>query len=153
MLSAAENGSYGGYIGFIPNFFFRAVLQIGNLGSTIIFIAAFIVGVLLTFEFSIVNLIRQAKPEIRIEKRKRFAVTDEGIVEVPDEDIGENEEEEEINIIKPNQGVVDDRESDETEETEVTDIKEQGADGERPVDASDGALLTKNPLLNGNSAA
>ena len=147
MLSAAENGSYGGYIGFIPNFFFRAVLQIGNLGSTIIFIAAFIVGVLLTFEFSIVNLIRQAKPEIRIEKRKRFAVTDEGIVEVPDEDIGENEEEEEINIIKPNQGVVDDRESDETEETEVTDIKEQGADGERLVDASDGALLTKKPVI------
>src|SRR3989338_276378 len=35
MLVAAQNGQYGGYIGFIPNFFFRSALQIGNLGSSI----------------------------------------------------------------------------------------------------------------------
>lgn len=106
MLRAAQVGEFGGYIGFVGNFFFRSVLQIGNLGASIIFVATFIVGVLLTFEFSIVNWLREAKPEIRLERRKRFAVTDDGVVEVPDEatsdlDESEFEEEQEINIIKP----------------------------------------------------
>ena len=107
ILNAAQAGTYGGYIGFIPNFFFRDFLNIGNLGASIVFVATFIVSALLTFEISIVNLIRQAKPEIRLERRKRFAVTDEGIVEVDDdeadikEESAEDEEESEINIIKP----------------------------------------------------
>lgn len=100
ILTSAQNGQFGGYIGFVGNFFFRSVLQIGNLGSTIIFVASFIVGVLLTFEFSIVGWLRAAKPEIRIEKRKRFAVTDDGVIEVSDEEAAESEDEE-INIIKP----------------------------------------------------
>lgn len=100
LLSAAENGQFGGYIGFVTNFVFRSVLQIGNLGSSIIFVASLIVGILLTFEFSIIDFLKSAKPEIRIEGRKSFAVTDEGIVEVESEE-GEVMDMDEINIIKP----------------------------------------------------
>lgn len=114
ILVAAESGQFGGYVGFITNFFFRQVLQVGNLGTSIIFVATFIVGILLTFEFSIVNLIRQAKPEIRLERSKRFAVTDEGIIEVQGNDASyrDNEEDTEINIIKPQIGVSTDQEVD-----------------------------------------
>ena len=46
----------------------------------------FIIGALLTFEVSIVDWLKKAKPEIRIERRKRFAVTDKGVVEVSDDE-------------------------------------------------------------------
>lgn len=131
MLQSAENGSYGGYIGFIPNFFFRSVLQIGNLGSSIIFVAAFIVGILLTFEFSIINLLREAKPEIRLERRKRFTVTDEGVIEVPDEETEVEVEDGEINIIKPQliAGADEEEEGEESQDTaEKTDGTEQSAE-------------------------
>ncbi len=146
LLNAAEGGNYGGYIGFVPNFFFRSVLQIGNLGSTIIFIAAFIVGVLLTFEISIVNLLKQAKPEIRLERRKRFAVTDEGIVEVSAEesDIPEEVEEQEINIIKPQATSTEG----DTEDDAPTDTKDVTEENPEPVDLENSAhALTAKKLL------
>lgn len=158
LLNAAENGSYGGYIGFVLNFFFRSVLQIGSLGSTIIFVAAFIVGLLLTFEFSIINLIRQAKPEIRIEKRKRFAVTDEGVVEVEEDEDAAFGAEEEINIIKPQaaqasavEEVDVDLEDKEDaaqsggQPSDMRDVREEGNQG--PVDFSAQPLKAKKPLI------
>lgn len=138
ILNAAESGQYGGYIGFVPNFFFRSVLQIGNLGSSIIFVASFIVGILLTFEFSIVNLLREAKPEIRIEKRKRIAMTDEGVVEVSDEETEEEmEEEQEINIIKP-QALANEEEEEEISNT--TDIRDEE---QSPVDLANEPVKSK----------
>lgn len=152
LLNAAEAGNYGGYMGFVPNFFFRSVLQIGNLGSTIIFVAAFIVGVLLTFEFSLVNLLRQAKPEIRLERRKRFAVTDEGIVEVPEEEAEEDEEEQEINIIKPQAANGEEAEADiDIEEKDDTpaDTKDVTNEEQTPVDLENAAhaLTAKKPVI------
>lgn len=133
MLLAAQNGEFGGYIGFVSNFFFRSALQIGNLGASIIFVATFIVGVLLTFEFSIVNLLREAKPEIRIEKRRRFAVTEDGVVEVPDETEDSEEQDEEsepteINIIKP---------------MNAADRDEQNDDAKAQAEAADEPLTSK----------
>ncbi|MBI5412732.1 DNA translocase FtsK 4TM domain-containing protein [Candidatus Peregrinibacteria bacterium] len=143
ILTAAQNGQFGGYIGFVGNFFFRSLLQIGNLGSTIIFIASFIVGILLTFEFSIVNFLRDAKPEIRIEKRKRFAVTDEGVIEVSDEEAAE-EAEREINIIKP-QAALERGQSEEEEEPATTnDVTEEK---DKPVNLADRPVKAKKPVI------
>lgn len=139
ILYAAEAGRYGGYVGFVLNFFFRSVLQIGNLGSSIIFVAAFIIGGLLTFEVSIMNLLRQAKPEIRLEHSKKFKVTDEGIVEIEDEEEGEDEE---INIIKPQAGS-DDEESD--EETGA-DFEEKEDEGKEPEDTKDVNEVAPEPV-------
>lgn len=142
MLSAAQSGGFGGYIGFIPNFFLRSVLQIGNLGASIIFVAAFIVGILLTFEFSIVNLLRQAKPEIRLERNKRFAVTDEGIIEIPDESAVEQPVKE-INIIKPIAAEQAPIESERGERKGAEEILEQEVKASR----SQTALTAKKPLV------
>lgn len=148
MLNAAQNGQFGGYIGFVPNFFFRQALQIGNLGATIIFVAAFIVGVLLTFEFSIVNLLRKAKPEIRLERRKRFAVTDEGVVEIPGEDVAEENEqpEDEITIIKPQAAIVNDSEDEEEipEPNNTNDIQDTPSS---PVDLEKAPLKVKKAII------
>lgn len=152
ILASAQNGQFGGYIGFVGNFFFRSVLQIGNLGSTIIFVASLIVGVLLTFEFSIVSFLRAAKPEIRIEKRKRFAVTDEGVIEVSDEEAAEAEAMEEaareINIIKPQAGLERGRKSEDEEEEEepstTTDVTDE--DG-KPVNLADQPVKVKKPVV------
>lgn len=154
MLTAAQNGDYGGYMGFVPNFFFRSVLQIGNLGASIIFVATFIVGLLLTFEFSLINLLRQAKPEIRLERKKRFAVTDEGIVAIEDEtakdadeEVSEEEEENEINIIKP-QINGDEREeegeSDEEDERIIDD--DERAATEDGIQTGSAAVSEKEPI-------
>jgi len=99
LLSAAQRGEYGGYIGFVLNFFFRSFLQIGNLGASIVFVSTFIVGLLLTFEFSIVDFLRKAKPEIRLERRRSQHDDDEA-VDAVDAEFDEIEDAQ-INIIKP----------------------------------------------------
>ncbi|MFA6521229.1 MAG: DNA translocase FtsK 4TM domain-containing protein [Candidatus Gracilibacteria bacterium] len=148
LLTAAQNGEYGGYIGFIPNFFLRSVLQIGNLGSTIIFAATLIVGFLLTFEISIISFLKAARPELRLEKRKRFEVTDEGVVEVDEDEENYDEAEDEINIIKPMIPVgvgVSDVEFEESEaQKNMSDIK----DGEpEPVDLDSEPVKAKKTAI------
>ncbi|MEK7524431.1 MAG: DNA translocase FtsK 4TM domain-containing protein, partial [Patescibacteria group bacterium] len=159
MLRAAQAGEFGGYIGFVGNFFFRSVLQIGNLGASIIFVATFIVGVLLTFEFSMMNWLREAKPEIHLERRKRFAVTDDGIVEVPDEaitdlDESEFEEEQEINIIKPQisadaqeDSAEAPRDEDDEENEEGAENQNEAADDGEPVKAKKTNIVWQLPSL------
>lgn len=119
LLNAADRGEYGGYIGFVPNFIFRSLLQIGDIGSSIIFFSALVVGLLLTFQFSIMEFLREARPEIRLEKRQRVKEVDDGVIEVPDESMEEIEEAQ-INIIKPRKPAMlpqgDDDDDDETDE-------------------------------------
>ncbi|PIQ77235.1 cell division protein FtsK [Candidatus Peregrinibacteria bacterium CG11_big_fil_rev_8_21_14_0_20_46_8] len=91
LLESAQAGLYGGYVGFVTNFIFRSALRFGNLGTSIIFFAALIVGVLLTFELSLMELMKKAKPEISIQKRRARG----NVINVDDEDEEEEEEEEE----------------------------------------------------------
>lgn len=162
LLNAAQNGDYGGFVGFVPNFFFRSALQIGNLGAGIVFVATFLVGILLTFEFSIVEFLKKAKPELRIEKRKRVEETDDGVVEVSDEALDDLPlEEREINIIKPKGSRDDDDETEESDENEdeatvagerrgsrELAIRRGAADVEgKPVVDPHQALVAKTPII------
>jgi len=65
----ASEGRYGGYVGFVMNFLFREILNIGTFGAAILFITFFIIGFLLTFEVSIGAFLRFFKPEIKIVRK------------------------------------------------------------------------------------
>jgi S-DNA-T family DNA segregation ATPase FtsK/SpoIIIE len=66
----AANGMYGGYTGFVTNFLLIEVLGIGSVGASIIFIAMFLVSLLLMFELSLKEIIALFIPRIRIEIEK-----------------------------------------------------------------------------------
>lgn len=69
VLTVAQQGQYGGYVGFVTNFFMREMLSIGNVGSAVIFVGIALISILLTFEISLAELARFFKPEIKIEKK------------------------------------------------------------------------------------
>jgi len=63
---------YGGYIGFVSNFFFRTVLGIGLIGSAGVYIALFLIGLLLTFEISLRDIAEFFTPDLsKLEKRAK----------------------------------------------------------------------------------
>lgn len=70
LYTVAQNGTYGGYIGFVTNFFMRSMLNVGNFGSAVIFVTIGLISVLLTFEISIFELVKLFKPEFKLEKDK-----------------------------------------------------------------------------------
>lgn len=63
-------GSHGGYIGFVTNFLMLEVLSVGEVGAAIVFVAMFLVSLLLVFEVSFREIIRFVVPEIKIEMLK-----------------------------------------------------------------------------------
>jgi len=67
ILSYAQAGSHGGYIGFVTNFLFRQLLAIGNIGSGVVFVGLFLVSLLLTFESSLRAILKAVTPKITIE--------------------------------------------------------------------------------------
>src|SRR3989339_1205444 len=94
MFDLAQLGSHGGYIGFVAAFLLKSVL--GKIGAQVVFIALFIISVLLTFEISLVSLINFLRPElpVSIERnvknsknfRKKLRINKNGEVEEVDED-------------------------------------------------------------------
>ncbi|MFA7686180.1 MAG: DNA translocase FtsK 4TM domain-containing protein, partial [Candidatus Gracilibacteria bacterium] len=95
----AVQGMYGGYTGFVTNFLLLEVLGIGYVGASIIFIAMFLVSLLLMFELSLKEIFALFMPEIRIElakeKRAKKMRGEDG-----DEENEEEEEAPEIQIHK-----------------------------------------------------
>jgi DNA segregation ATPase FtsK/SpoIIIE, S-DNA-T family len=67
ILSYAQAGSHGGYIGFVTNFVFRQLLGVGNFGSGVVFIGLLLVSLLLTFESSLRTILKAVTPKITIE--------------------------------------------------------------------------------------
>ncbi|MBD3270706.1 hypothetical protein GF376_04215 [Candidatus Peregrinibacteria bacterium] len=63
ILTSAQAGEYGGYIGFVVNFLFLEVFKIGVIGSTAVFIALFLIGILMAFEVSLVDIFKALKPD------------------------------------------------------------------------------------------
>lgn len=112
LYTVAKAGEYGGYIGFVAAFFGRSVL--GITGSYVVFFALFAISVLLTFEVSL--------GEIGAAIRSVFSLfsstaqkTKNAVQRVlPDDD----EEEPELNIIRPHV-VQTDQGTDEEESIEV----------------------------------
>jgi DNA segregation ATPase FtsK/SpoIIIE, S-DNA-T family len=58
ILVAAQLGQAGGYIGFITNYLFRGVLEVSTLGSGMIFGIILLISVSLTFNTSILNILK-----------------------------------------------------------------------------------------------
>jgi len=77
LYSVTENGQFGGYIGFVTNFFMRSMLNVGNFGSAVIFVAVALISVLLTFEISIVEIFKIFKPEFKFEKNQARVIDEE----------------------------------------------------------------------------
>ncbi len=89
IFSKAQAAEYGGYIGFVTNFLFLEVFKIGAVGSAVVFITTLIVGVLLTFEISIIQVLKFLKPDIRLVR-----------LNVRDDEETEDEEEKTEKIVK-----------------------------------------------------
>jgi len=64
----AASGEYGGYVGFVSNFLLLEVLKIGRIGAAVIFIATFLVSLILLFELSLKDIMAHVVPEVKIEK-------------------------------------------------------------------------------------
>ncbi len=60
----AKAGEYGGYIGFMMNFLMLEMLQMGSLGATAVFLVVFLTGVLLTFQLSLLTILKMFKPSL-----------------------------------------------------------------------------------------
>lgn len=68
--SEARLGNYGGYIGFVANFVFRQLLNVGYVGAAAVFFTIFLIGFLLTFQISIGSFLSFFKPQIKIMRKK-----------------------------------------------------------------------------------
>ncbi len=91
ILAEAEMAHYGGYVGFVTNFIFLQLLDIGRLGAIAIFSTFFIIGFLLTFEISIAAFVSFFRPQIKIIRKKdRASVSDN------DDDVTEDKQEEDL---------------------------------------------------------
>lgn len=78
----AEMGRYGGYTGFVTNFLLLEVLGVSRVGAAIIFVAMFIVSLLLVFEVPIREIVTFFIPDIKIkllkeDKQKKLARGDD----------------------------------------------------------------------------
>lgn len=69
--AVATLGKYGGYTGFVTNFLFRDVLHIGHIGASVVFIAMFVISLLLTFEISLITLISFLNPGLQLRRIKK----------------------------------------------------------------------------------
>lgn len=98
LYTTAADGRYGGYSGFVSNFLLRSVLQIGEVGSAVIFTAGLLISILLTFEISFVKLINYFRASREREGKKSDLRVHRALDEEEDED---ELPEEEIQVIKP----------------------------------------------------
>ncbi len=73
----ASVGQYGGYTGFVVNFLLLEVLKIGTVAASIIFIAGFLVSLVLIFELSLIEMIKSAIPRIKFEASSKKDLDDE----------------------------------------------------------------------------
>ena len=62
--SVAQKGEYGGNVGFITNFFLRETLQMGTVGASAVFFIVLLTGMLLTFQLSLVTILKMLKPSL-----------------------------------------------------------------------------------------
>lgn len=82
MLKAAASGEGGGYVGYFVAYLFSKYL--GNAGSLVVIIALFFIGIVVAFNFSIINLFSKLKGE---EEEKSEEETMPETADIPGEDI------------------------------------------------------------------
>ncbi len=64
IFTTARAGEFGGYVGFVTNFFFREYLQMGAMGAAAVFLVVFFTGILLTFQISLITIFSWLKPSL-----------------------------------------------------------------------------------------
>lgn len=67
----AALGEYGGYVGFVTNFLVLDVLGIGKIPATVIFVAIFVISLLLIFELSLKEILSFVIPKIELVKESK----------------------------------------------------------------------------------
>ena len=111
ILVAAQMGQAGGYIGFITNYLTRGVLEVSTLGAGTIFGVVFLVSISLTFNTSILGILKSfmfIKLVANDQTDKALKKPTQTKLETPKETIIERmsgalkKPEAKINIIKPN---------------------------------------------------
>ncbi|KKQ69989.1 MAG: cell division protein FtsK [Candidatus Peregrinibacteria bacterium GW2011_GWC2_39_14] len=98
-----RNGEYGGLIGFVTNFLFREVLQIGHFGSSIVFIAICLIGILFAFSIPLSQILALFKPEISIRRaneEESYSEKSDPEIFIRKTPISEIKKEEEEDVIK-----------------------------------------------------
>jgi S-DNA-T family DNA segregation ATPase FtsK/SpoIIIE len=60
----AQKGEYGGYVGFITNFLLLEELRMGTVGASAVFMVLLLTGVLLTFQLSLLTILKFLKPSL-----------------------------------------------------------------------------------------
>ncbi len=73
----AQAGHFGGLVGFVTNFLFREILNMGTLGASVVFITMFLIGTILTFEISLTALFSFFNPQIRLVRQRNTSLKDE----------------------------------------------------------------------------
>lgn len=62
--SVAQKGEYGGLVGFVTNFLLLKELQMGTLGASAVFLVLLLTGMLLTFQLSLITILKFFKPSL-----------------------------------------------------------------------------------------
>jgi S-DNA-T family DNA segregation ATPase FtsK/SpoIIIE len=136
LYSEAQAGNYGGYIGFVMNFLFRELLNVGHLGASAIYFTMLIIGTLLTFEISLRQVMAFMKPDIKIIRKKvaaRGRAVEEQEIEEEERDERNDEAEE----------ILDEEEEDEISEEDF----ERERNKARQSDADLEVLTIKRPEI------
>ncbi|HAI74002.1 MAG TPA: cell division protein FtsK [Candidatus Moranbacteria bacterium] len=72
MREMAAQGKGGGYVGYAAAYFLAKYL--GNAGSLVVILALFLLGIIVAFEFSIVNFLRKFKKEKKQDEEKAIEI-------------------------------------------------------------------------------
>jgi len=93
-------GAYGGGVGFVTNFLLLEVLGIGDIGASIIFVAVFLISLMLIFEVTLKEIFRFLVPEIHLEIKKEHKKSSKSknIEEEYEEDLSDFEEDDQPEI-------------------------------------------------------
>lgn len=70
LYESAKAGSHGGYIGFVSNFILRDMLEIGHLGTGVMFLITFLISTLVTFNISVMSALSVFKEGFTVNKKE-----------------------------------------------------------------------------------
>lgn len=121
----ASAGRYGGYVGFVTNFVFLKLLGVGRIAATIIFIATFLVSLLLIFEVSLREMFAFIVPEFKIELTREGVKNKKKNLKDDEDEEDEEEEEPEPEIMIRKSLITKNVEEQEDDEEEVPVINKE----------------------------
>jgi S-DNA-T family DNA segregation ATPase FtsK/SpoIIIE len=125
----AKAGTYGGYVGFMTNFILVEFLKMGSVAAAIIFVAMFLISIVLVFEVSLREVARFIIPQIKIEmvkdKKKKIDDEEDELDELPEDqpDILIHKS----SIVKPDEVIYEDEEEEDEKKEQTIVINENKA--------------------------